>query len=437
VTDQGNVRELALSVLLDVTSEKEYSHIALKEVLEKYQYLEKTKRAFLVRSVEGTLEHLLLLDYVLNQCASVPVSKMKPTIRDILRLGVHELKYMDSVPASATCNEMVKLAKKKGFRNLAGFVNGVLRNVSRSLSNIKWPDEQKEPIRALSIETSIQEWVLNQWESDYGTQKMFEIARALDVQPPMTVRVNRTLLTAKALEEEFQKEQVSYEKAKDAEDAYYISGIDSLQKLSSFQKGYFYVQDVSSMQVAKIAEQKAKTADFVLDVCGAPGGKALHLAQYLKEGARVLTRDLTPYKTDLIRQNIARCHIKNVDVQEWDARRFDESLRGKADIVLADLPCSGLGIMAKKKEIRYRMTREKEQELSLLQAEILSVCAQYVKQDGLLLYSTCTIDKMENEDNCRRFLKEHPDFSLMEERKIAPIKGERDGFYIAVMRKTK
>lgn len=457
MTETVNVRELALAVLLDVTSGTEYSHIALSGVLDKYQYLEKRERAFLTREVEGTLENLIRIDYIIGQCSKVPISRMKPVIRTILRMGVYELCYMDTVPASATCNEMVKLAGRKGFHGLKGFVNGVLRAIYRLMEQdaLSWPDEKKEPVKALSVKTSIPEWILKQWECDYGWERTTQIAAALSAQSPLTVRRNRNLITTDELEKCWQSENVTFTKTEAFSDAYYLSGIDRLQALDSFQKGYFYVQDISSMQVAELALAEYKDADstaadttpanmdfvpepLVLDLCGAPGGKALHAAEILQAcgHGHVITRDISKYKVDLINENIARCHAKNIEAQVWDARKSDTSLIGKADIVFCDLPCSGLGIMAKKKEIRYRMTENQERELAKLQREILTVGAEYVKSGGTLMYSTCTIDCKENEQNSAWFLENHPEFSMELQRQIFPEAGKMDGFYIAKFKKT-
>ena len=170
---------------------------------------------------------------------------------------------------------------------------------------------------------------------------------------------------------------------------------------------------------------------FVVDVCAAPGGKAIHIAQMLHGTGRVLARDLTEYKTGLLRENIRRCQAANLEVQTWDARILDETLLEKADAVIADLPCSGLGVLRRKKDIRYRMTPEKLEELAALQREILSVSCRYVKKGGCMVYSTCTVSRRENEDNVQQFLREHAEFELAQSRQILPGEGGGDGFYIA------
>lgn len=432
MTDTVNERELILGILLAVTRDEEYSHIAIQNVLNKYQYLEKNKRAFITRVSEGTLERMVEIDYILNQFSKVPVNKMKPVIRNILRLSVYQLKYMDSVPASAACNEALKLAERKGFRNLKGFVNGVLRNAARNLENIDYPKKEENPAAYLSIRYSMPEWIVEDWIAAYGMEKTEEMAAAFLKEAELSIRTNENKITPKELKNRLEQEGVAVLENEKLPYAFYISGFDYLQALPAFQEGLFYVQDVSSMQVAELAAPKE--GDYVIDVCAAPGGKSIHIAEKMHGTGHVDARDLTPYKVGLMEENIARCETKNMAASCMDARIFDEASKEKADIVIADLPCSGLGVIRKKKDIKYKMTPEKQKSLVLLQREILDVVWQYVKPQGTLIYSTCTIHKKENEENVAWFLKEHPQFQLESMKQILP--GQKnDGFFLAKLKK--
>ncbi|MBO5303077.1 MAG: 16S rRNA (cytosine(967)-C(5))-methyltransferase RsmB [Lachnospiraceae bacterium] len=445
MTDGVNSRELVLGILLAVTKEEEYSHIALSAVLEKYQYLSKQERGFITRVTEGTLENMIELDYIINQFSKVKVNKMKPVIRCILRMSVYQLKYMDSVPASAACNEAVKLAKRKGFASLKAFVNGVLRNISRNLDTVIYPDESKEPFKAYAVRYSIPEWMIKQWAKDYGLERAKSIAAAFKQEGKTTIRTNLLKTTPEALRVALEQEGINVEpvelpvgmKMSETADMHYamhISGYDYLGAIPQFNEGLFYVQDVSSMLVSQLAEPKP--SDYVLDVCAAPGGKSLHMAEKLQGSGMVEARDVTGYKVDLMEENIARCGMENMKAVQWDARILDEEAIEKADIVIADLPCSGLGVLRKKTDIRYRMTEEKEKNLVELQREILSVVHKYVKPKGTLMYSTCTIDKMENEENTAWFLAQYPEFTLIFEHQIFPDEGNGDGFYIAKFKRS-
>lgn len=469
MTTDVNLRELALDALLAVTRDHAYSHAVIRGMMEKHQYLAKQERSFLKRICEGTLENMIWIDYAINQFSSVKVNKMKPVIRCILRNAVYELKFMDAIPASATCNEAVKLAQKRGFRNLKGFVNGVLRNLSRNLDRVALPDREQSPVPYLSVRYSMPEWIIKMWEETYSFAQIENFLQAFLAKAPTAVRVNPFKATKEELAKELAAEGVTVREAEEAAGTLYLEDYDFLGKLASFREGKFYVQDISSMQVALCARPKA--GDYILDVCAAPGGKSIHMAELLweaesqmpagveagEQGAGVLepagaeaggresagrtlhgmveARDLTESKVSLIRENIARCGLPNIRAAQADARVLDASQMGKADIVLADLPCSGLGVIGRKADIKYRVTLEDCRALCALQREILQTVQQYVKPQGQLLYSTCTISPMENEGNVRWFLQEHPGFCLEEQRQILPAEGRNDGFFLARFRK--
>lgn len=433
MTDSVNPRELALSVLLAVTRDGAYSNVALCGTLEKYRYLEKRERAFVTRLTEGTLERMIELDYIIDRFSTVKTARMKPVIRCILRSAVYEIKYMDAVPQAAACNEAVKLARKKGFSNLAGFVNGVLRNIARNLDHIEYPDVEKEPFKSLSVRYSMPEWIVLMWSEAYGAEQTRRALAALMGEAPLTVRTNLTKNTPEELKEILEKEGLKVTASTQLPYAFTVEGADFLQSLESFRQGRFYVQDISSMQVVETAEPKA--GDYVLDVCAAPGGKSLQIAERLNQTGCVKAWDLSERKVGLIRENIMRCGITNIQAVCHDATIYEETEAERADIVIADLPCSGLGVLRRKKDIRYRVTQEQLTELVLLQRAILNVVHRYVKPGGSLVYSTCTIHKRENEENVEWFQKEHPQFELVSMRQIWPSPGGGDGFFIAKLRK--
>lgn len=396
MTNSLNLREMALEILLEAEKNGAYPNVLLKQTLDKYLYMEKQERAFLTRLVEGTVERKLTLEYCINSVSKTPVNKMKPVIRCIMRMAAYQLFYMDSVPDSAVCNEAVKLAQKKGFHTLKGFVNGVLRNLSRQKDSIPMPDAAKEPVKALSVQFSVPEWLVEKIVKDYRmepAEKMF--ASLYENVGATTIRVNNSKISTEECAKLLEKEGVRVEKAPYVENALEISGYDSLQFLESFQQGYFQVQDVSSMLVGLAANPKP--GQKVIDVCAAPGGKSVHVADLLKGTGHVEARDLTDYKVSLIEENIERCGFSNITAKRADATVMDESARETADIVIADLPCSGLGVLKKKSDIKYRMTQSQIEELAELQREILKNAVTYVKSGGTLIYSTCTVAKEEND----------------------------------------
>lgn len=409
-------------MLLAIDRDGQYSHLVLRDVLDKYQYLSKQERAFLTRLTEGTIERMLTLDYVIDQFSKTKVKKMKPLIRELMRLSVYQIMYMDGVPDSAVCNEAVKLARKRGFSGLSGFVNGVLRSVARGWKDVTFQNE--------SVRYSVPEWIIDGWNADYGrdvTEKMLEAF----MQPAkITVRTNTQKCTPEELKDRLSQEGVTVEAIEGISYAFALSGFDYLAGLGSFQDGWFYVQDISSMTVAHAANPKK--GDYIIDVCAAPGGKSSHLAELLDGSGMVEARDLTEYKVGLIEENILRHDLHNMKAVQQDATLFDETSVEKADILICDLPCSGLGVIGRKSDIRYKMTAEKAHDLAVLQQEMLDTVWKYVKRGGKLIYSTCTIHKEENEDNVAAFLQKHPQFTLVEQRQIFPMEGS-DGFFVAKM----
>lgn len=432
MTKTVNERELVLGILMEVTENGQYSHIVLRDVLSKYQYLTKQERAFITRVTEGTLEHLIEIDYILDQFSKVKVKKMKPVIRGVLRSAVYQMKYMDSVPDRAVCSEAVKLAARKGFAGLKGYVNGVLRSVARGLADVKYPEEG---VRALSVRYSCPEWIIELWQKYYDQDVVERMLADFQQEKPVTVRCCLNRVTPEELKSRLLREGVAAEPHPYLPYAFLISGYDHLEGLESFREGLFMVQDVSSMLVGELADPQA--GDHVIDVCAAPGGKALHTAEKLsvaeknaagqisedeepaaEPGMRaagrghVEARDLTEYKTGLIRENMERSGLDNISAACRDASVPDEKAAGTADIVIADLPCSGLGVLGKKTDLKYKASPEGIESLVGLQRKILSCVKDFVKPGGVLLYSTCTVNPAENIENVHWFLKKYPEFYL-------------------------
>lgn len=419
MTKPVNGREIVLEILMEVTERKQYSHIVLRNVLEKYQYLEKRDRAFITRVTEGTLEHMIEIDYILDQFSRVKTSKMKPVIRNLLRSAVYQIKYMDSVPDRAVCSESVKLAVRKGFSGLRGYVNGVLRNIVRGIDEIQYP---KEGIRALSVRYSCPEWILRLWGRVYEPDVIEAMLADFQREKPITIRCCQNRITPDGLLMKLKQENVQAQRHPYLPYAFKIRGYDHLEELESFREGLFVVQDISSMLVGEVAAPFAGAQ--VIDVCAAPGGKSLHVAEklVLKEKnssaagedcrGHVEARDLTLYKTELIRENIARIGLDNVSAVCMDASVYDDASKEKADIVIADLPCSGLGVLGKKTDLKYKASEDGIRSLVSLQRKILSVVKDYVKPGGSLVYSTCTVNPEENAENVYWFLENNTEFEL-------------------------
>lgn len=398
MTTKTNTRAVILDILMEVLEKGKLSHLVLKSALEKYQYLEKQDRAFITRVSEGTMERLIQIDDVIDRYSNVKVKKMKPVIRTILRMSVYQILFMERIPDSAACDEAVKLAKARKFQGLSGFVNGVLRKISKEKETLSFPDP--------AVRYSIPSWMLTMWEGTYGREKAEKIAASFLEDRSLTVRCNESLASAREIETSLRGQGINVKRSEISGSVLSISGYDFLEQVEAFSKGLITVQDVSSSLVGTLASPKP--GDFVLDVCSSPGGKALHAADLLRGTGMVEARDLSEYKISLVEENIFRCGFSNIRTKVQDAAVFDPEMEEKADIVLADLPCSGLGIIGKKPDIKLRLKKEDLCSLAELQREILSVVWRYVKPGGTLIYSTCTIDEAENEENARWILETLP-----------------------------
>lgn len=393
-----NTRELILSILLSVNRDGEYSHIAVRNVLDKYRYLDRKDRAFIQIVSEGTIERKLALDFIISGYSSVKVSKIKPVILEILRMSVYQLKFMDHVPDSAVCNEAVKLAQKKGFRNLKGFVNGVLRSIARDGAETEYPD--------FATRCSIPKWLFDAFEEWYGKECAEKMALSSLEKPPLTIRCCHMKNTPEELRTLLASEGCKVRESGIFPDVFYLENFSSLTELKAFREGRFTVQDVSSVLAGVIASPEKGSR--IIDVCAAPGGKSLHLADWMEGAGNVDARDLSERKASMIRENIARASCTNITVRVQDALVLREEDVGSADMVIADLPCSGLGVLARKSDLKYRIRPEDFAVLAKLQRDILTVVSQYVKPGGILLYSTCTVNPGENMENVKFIEKELP-----------------------------
>ena len=451
MTNSVNLREVVLNILMKITEEEALSHVVLSEVLEKYQYLEKRERAFISRTTEGTLEHMLQLDYIIECFSKVPIYNMKPLIRNLLRMSVYQLKYMDSIPDSAVVNEAVRIAQKRGFYNLKGFVNGVLRSAARGLGEVVYPNPKEDPLRYLSVMYSMPDWILQKWLIQFGFDIVEKICRSFHETRGTSVRCSLEKASKEEIISSLQAQGITVKQHPYLDYALEISGYNYLQAVDAFRKGWITVQDVSSMLVAEIAAPN--WGDFCLDVCAAPGGKSLHIAQKLQGSGYVEARDISEKKVARMQENIERIGAINMRAIQMDATGPDPDSDGKADIVLADVPCSGLGVIGKKQDIKYKMTSTKQEEIIRLQRRILHVVSDYVKPGGVLIYSTCTIGIDENQNNLQWFLNYFPfrlesiDSYLCDELICKTTKGgylqllpgvhQTDGFFLARLRRLK
>lgn len=444
---KGWAREEAVKIVHRVMREGAYSNIAIKQSLDESK-LSRLDKALVTEIANGTLRNLTRIDWIKSQF--VKKDKISPWIEDIIRCGIYQIMFLDRIPDSAVCNESAELSRKYGHEGVVRFVNGVLRNISRNKDNIEYPDRTKQPVKFLSVFYSHPEWMVDKWVADYGEEFAEELLKANNEAPPFTIRYNRLKLDKHQLKEVLEKEKTAFEEGRYNEEALFIKGTSSIEGKESFNKGYYQVQDESSMLVAHVVAPRP--GERVLDVCSAPGGKTTHMAELMGNNGEIVARDIHPHKLKLISENCDRLGISIVSPEIFDAKTLDDTSRGKFDRVLLDAPCSGLGVIRRKPDLRWKKNPDNFDELAKMQKEMLAVAAQYVAAGGVLVYSTCTINKTENIEVIRDFLSKNGDYTTESIKEYIPhelhnasteegylelfpnISGT-DGFFIARMRK--
>lgn len=419
-----NDRLLAYKILLKIEKDKAYSNLTLDSVLEKE---EAGHEPFVRALVYGVIERKITLDYILATYLTQPIKKLKPQVLTVLRMGVYQIKFMDKVPVSAAVNESVNIIKKQGLSFASGLVNSVLRKVASN--DIVYP-KNTESIEYYSVKYSCPKELVNQYINDYGLEDALGIlATSLEV-PPLVLRINTLKTDINDLTEKFKAEGVEIVPASIYGAVIVKSGNPFTTSL--YENGLFHVQDLASQMCIK--ELNAKPGDIVLDMCSAPGGKSFTIAQYLENNGEIYSFDLYAHRLSLINSGAKRLNIDIIKTDVRDASVFYDDIPA-AEKILCDVPCSGLGVIRRKPEIKYKDLQFVDK-LCDLQYNIICSASKYLKQNGRLIYSTCSLNKAENELVCDRFLKNNTDFKLLSEPKtLMPHKDSTDGFFYAVFTK--
>ncbi|SFQ18099.1 16S rRNA (cytosine(967)-C(5))-methyltransferase RsmB [Caldicoprobacter faecalis] len=402
-------RDTALRILKEVNHNGKYANISLKHHLRRAR-LSDRDAAFVTQLVYGTLERQITIDWILNKFCSL--KRANPWAINILRMGCYQIMYMDRVPDFAVCDESVKLCRKYCNKALAGFVNGVLRNIVRHKQDISFPSKEEDPVFNLSLTYSYPVWLVKKWVDDYG----IAVAETM-VMPAgshgdyVTIRVNRNRITKDELKERFIRQGIQCEDGLYIKDeALRLCSAGDIENNRLYAEGFFTVQGESSMLVVRVLDPQK--GELIIDACSAPGGKATHMAELMGNEGRILAWDVHPQRVELIRLNAKRLGATIVEPQQQDAREFQACLEGQADRVLIDAPCSGWGVIYKKPDIKNSIKREDLDELYELQSQIISTCSRYVKPGGILVYSTCTMNVDENQRVIEKFLERNPHFVL-------------------------
>ncbi len=423
-----NVREAALNSIIRCEKDGRYSNIELDAAIKKYS-LEGVDRAFFTALVYGVIEKSITLDYIISKYSKYELNELDTFVLNILRLGAYQALYLDRTPDFAVVNESVEMAKRRCKESVGGFVNAVLRSIIRNRDSLPMPDKS-DRIKYYSIKYSLPEWMVELWCDCLGKSEAEKIMEGLNRRPHITLRVNTLKISRDELIEKLKSEGISVSAASDCDSAVVLDTdcpIDALH----IDDGLCYVQDISSQLCVKALD--AHPDSTVIDTCSCPGGKSFGAAIDMENRGRVISLDLHKNKLSLIEKGAEKMGIGIIETREQDGTKYFEDYEELADYVLCDVPCSGLGVIAKKPDLRRKKAEDVER-LPKTQYAILKNCCRYVKNGGTLVYSTCTLNPAENEDIAERFASENKSFELLESRTIFP-SFDRDGFYYALFKK--
>lgn len=418
-------RKTAYLTLLDVEEKSAYSNLALNHYINQ---LNPDSPALVRELVYGVIENKYYLDYIIAFFVK-KMGKMKRSDLIILRMGIYQLSLMDGIPSYAAVNECVVLAKKY-CRGRDGFINAVLRRYEREKQLIQLPDIKEDEVRYLSVKYSYEPWMIEFWLKEYGSSFTESLLAAGNQTPELTVRVNLLKNSVMEVTREIKEKGFEVTSGRWNDEAINVKG-SGILNLNLYQNGCFSVQDESSMRAVKALNPES--GETVVDVCAAPGGKTLYMAERMNNQGCIFAGDVYPKKLDIINKEAARLGISIVQTKTWDATTMNQEFLEIADKVLVDAPCSGLGVIRRKPEIKYKKFDSEMKALPQKQLQILSVASNYLKVGGILVYSTCTISVYENQEVSKAFLLKHPNFELLKEEQIFPNESSTDGFFICKM----
>lgn len=425
MTIMANARYIAATALLKIEKDKAYSNITVSTLFENSDLTPQDK-ALASNLVYGVLDRKITIDYILKKFIKMPLKKVAPFTLCVLRMGVHQLIFMDKIPESAAVNESVKLVKNSKENRNAGFVNAVLRNVLRSENLLPEGNTAED----LSIRFSCPLWIVKEFLSEYGTNDAIKLLEESLKAPPLTVRVNTAKCEKADLIKAFTSEGVSFTDI-EKEDALILNRGMDIKSNPQFKEGMFYVQDLASQRAVSHLAPKSNTR--VLDMCASPGSKSFTIAGLMKNTGEIVSCDLYENRVSLIEKAAKRLGLNIVKPIVCDATVYNEAL-GEFDYILCDVPCSGLGVIRRKPEIKYKEQCDFS-ELEKVQYKILCNAAKYLKEGGKILYSTCTLRNGENENLVKRFIKEYNVFHKAYEHTFMPHIDGTDGFYCALLEK--
>lgn len=422
-----NPRELGYEAINNVINQGGYSNIAINKILRKND-LDNKNRGFFTELVYGTIENKLYLDYVIQKYSNQKISELSKEVLIILEMGIYQIREMNSVTDFAAVDESVKLCKAI-YPKGSGFVNAILRNILRDPK--AFDVNIKDNLERISVEYSVSKDIANLMIEQYGNDDTEDIMYGFSQKPQLYIRANSLKTNAQELKALLEEDGVGVELVPENEDALAVKNLKNIENNQYYKNGYFTVQDISSMKCVR--ELDPKEGDYILDICACPGGKTTYAAEMMNNKGNIDAMDISENKLELVKNTCRRLGIEIVKTQGNDATKYNEDMADKYDKVLVDAPCSGLGIIRRKPEIRYK-TEKDITSIYGVQEKILRNAAKYLKAGGTLLYSTCTINKYENQKITDEFLGRNKNFKkVQEDIMMLPGDGDVDGFYICKM----
>ncbi|ORX24302.1 16S rRNA (cytosine(967)-C(5))-methyltransferase [Thermoanaerobacterium sp. PSU-2] len=414
-----NQRNTAFKILYDIIVKKGYSNIVLNKYLNNNE-LRDIDKSFIKEIVFGTIERKQTLDQIIDRCSSKGIKKIDNKILIILEMGLYQIIYMDKVPQYAAISEAVNLAKEYAGIHASKFVNAVLRNYVRNSAKIDILKSDKNVVEYMAFKYSYPEWIVKRLLNNYDKDTAEDILKSLNEKPQISIRLNTLKIGSKDFEKILIDKGLNFKKGSYVDDAYYID-LKNIAGDEIYKNGFVQIQDEGAMIISKVLSPNPD--DLIIDVCSAPGGKTTHISQLMNNKGKVIAFDIHEHKIDLIRMNCKRLGVNNVDAYVFDSTKINEKYIDKADKVLADVPCTGIGIIRKKPDIKLKnYTDEDIKKLNNIQYSILSSSSKYVKKGGYILYSTCTIGREENMNIIDRFLGENKNFEISD---IRPFLSEK------------
>lgn len=439
-----DVREIALKTLYKIDKEEAYSNIALDETIkENRRNLDDRDVGFISEIVYGVTTWKLTVDEIIKKYSKLKLKKISPWILSILRMGIYQIVFLDKVPKSAAVNESVNLAKRYGHKGSSNFVNAILRKVEKKDYEAFF--EIENPIERISKTTSMPVWIIEELLKENNIEKVEEICKCSNIKPKMSIRINRLKTNKQELKELLKERNIIFREGK-FEDFLILEKAKNIERLDLFKQGYFTIQDEGAGLIAKIVNPRPN--EVILDACSSPGGKTTYMAELMEDKGKIIAWDLHPHRVKLVEETSKRLGIHMIKTECQNATIYREEYTEKFDKILLDVPCLGIGVLKRKPDIKWKRRPEDFEEITQVQQNILETCSKYLKSNGQLIYSTCSIFVEENDKIIDKFLQKNRDFIYAKieipniENNVGDLNkiqlyqdNEKDGFFICKLQK--